>query len=217
MTLPVPFDPGGLTPEQVRAVAAILRSKNSERAMTRALQQLWGWYGQSNGRKAVIAAVRLSDPRFGAHVGTRHQPRIRGLGRAAREIQKTELVLRSMYVYNSAHRLMEQLSAGKTLEQALQRERVYHDAHEVARKGRQAVANRVDAAADKYGVTLGWWAHEDDKTTPECRAADGTNFVAGHAPRIGYPGSVHRYCRCSPGPPHATILSVDDATDGIRH
>jgi hypothetical protein len=101
--------------------------------------------------------------------------------------------------------------------EALHRERRYYLQHELARRRRQAVARTVDAAASIHGPVLGWWTHKDDRTTPECRAADGTNFVVGEMPVIGYPGGVHMYCRCWPGPPFVTDRTVNEATFGVVH
>lgn len=60
----------------------------------------------------------------------------------------------------------------------------------------------VDMAALQHGLLLGWYAHHDDRTTPECADADGKNFRADAMPLIGYPGTVHgSSCRCTPGAP----------------
>jgi hypothetical protein len=60
---------------------------------------------------------------------------------------------------------------------------------------------------------LGWYAHPDDRVTPECKAADGANFRADVMPMIGWPGTLHGgTCRCKPGPPWPTDRTVDRST-----
>lgn len=48
---------------------------------------------------------------------------------------------------------------------------------------------------------VAWVTVNDDRTTPECAAADGCWFYADTPPLIGYPGQPHGgTCRCVPGP-----------------
>lgn len=56
---------------------------------------------------------------------------------------------------------------------------------------------------------LGWKAQMDDRTTAECRAADGKNWILERPPKIGLPGTVHVHCRCQPVPPYPTRRLVD--------
>lgn len=216
MTYPIdPPEPlaAGATSSEILAVASILGTYVAEKDLVNALSKLLG----DRDRRAVAAALRLTDPTIGAHRGTRHLPRIRGKGPAAREARRSELWYRAAYIVNASKRVAQSLEGGATVEEAFAKEKRWWQAHEDARKNRLETANRVDAAAGIHGALLGWHAHDDDRTTPECAAADGTNFRAGQRPRIGYPGGVHLKCRCFPGPPFATRRTVDEATVGIRH
>lgn len=167
-------------------------------------------------REAVTAALKLTDHDLTSKRGTRHSPRLRGRGEAARATQAAEASYRAGYVMNATERLSKTLAEGGSIGDALKSERYWYRAHEEARRNRQATAREVDAEAAKYGALLGWFARDDGKTSPECRAAHGSNFRAGERPAIGYPGSVHRYCRCVPGPPFATRATVDDRTARLR-
>lgn len=108
------------------------------------------------------------------------------------------------------------------------REERYLEQHLEAQEKRRKAAERVDVEAGKPGqvatedrVILRWRAHPDDRTTPECRAADGAWFYADTPPIIGYPGMPHGgTCRCWPA--HAGSLAdvargrtVDEAVRGI--
>jgi hypothetical protein len=118
----------------------------------------------------------------------------------------------------------EPLTPQEALQRALQAEAQYIAGHVAAAKKRLEAARDVDAAADRWGDLLGWvatldaakqteaaaerfgdllgWvATLDDRTTPDCARAHGANFRITSPPRIGWPGSVHRACRCRPGRP----------------
>jgi hypothetical protein len=99
----------------------------------------------------------------------------------------------------------------QVLDRALEKERRYFDQHLGAERGRREAAARVDRVAKRSGLTtLGWHAQMDDRTTAECRAANGHNFDVTRPPSIGYPGAVHPSCRCRPGPPFAGEPLVDE-------
>ena len=82
------------------------------------------------------------------------------------------------------------------------RERRYFGMHRDAIWSRSKAAMAVDMAALEHGLLLGWHAHDDDRTTPDCRDADGKNFRADSMPLIGFPGAVHAKCRCEPVGPY---------------
>jgi hypothetical protein len=131
------------------------------------------------------------------------------------------------YLLNATRRLSTAVLSGQrgALKDALAKERMYLDQHVQATIGRE---NAAQAVADAYqkahqariednqraaqsgafflpasGPTmLGWYAQMDDRTSPECRAANGKNFDPVKPPLIGYPGAVHPTCRCKPGPAH---------------
>lgn len=119
---------------------------------------------------------------------------------ASVESAKMEAAFRAHYVYNATKRL----EAGGSLTQ----ERVYFNQHLAAVRQRRKAAALTDKMRARYGTTLGWHAKMDQRTSPECRAANGKNFDAGRMPAIGYPGAVHPYCRCRPGKKFATSATV---------
>lgn len=94
---------------------------------------------------------------------------------------------------------------------ALKRELDFWKAHIRAGQRRKLMGKRVDFVAKRHGELLGWYAKMDDRTSAECRAADGRNFLAFTPPVIGYPGGVHPHCRCVPGPPYPGAKMVDDS------
>ncbi|AWY07246.1 capsid maturation protease and MuF-like fusion protein [Streptomyces phage Araceli] len=108
-------------------------------------------------------------------------------------------------------RALRRIVAAPDKKLALKRELEFWKGHLKANARRIAVARRIDWARGRYGELLGWYAKMDDRTSAECRAADGRNFVALEPPVIGYPGSVHLHCRCVPGPPHPGAKMVNDS------
>lgn len=200
---------------EIDSVARIIQAVQNETVTVRQLSRFWkGRYDP----RAIRQALQLADHDRSRHRGTVHSPRLRGTGTAARAIQRQELYYRAAYLANATRRINAKLDAGLVLRDATAAERTYYASHELARRNRQNAAKAVDAMADIHGETLGWWAHEDDRTTPECRAADGSNFIVGQMPRIGYPGMPHGgTCRCKPGPRHPADSWVDNRTLGITH
>lgn len=83
----------------------------------------------------------------------------------------------------------------------------YFAGHVAAERRRLRAAAAQDAMASLVPTTdrtrglLGWRAVLDTRTTAACRWAHGKNFRADEMPSIGWPGAVHRACRCSAGPP----------------
>lgn len=110
-------------------------------------------------------------------------------------IARTSMPRHAAYLVTAARRL----SQGGSLDA----ERRYLAQHLNAERTRREAAQRVDDAAARHGEVLGWKSVRDDRTTPECRAADGNNFSAIKPPAIGYPGTLHGgSCRCKPVGPH---------------
>jgi hypothetical protein len=124
---------------------------------------------------------------------------------------KLNLLRRAQFAVASSRRLAGDLasarsrntSRGQALLDGISRERRYYGQHMGAIWNRMQAAARVDAAADAYGLLLGWYTVLDSHTSAECRAANGKNFRADNRPLIGYPGAVHPHCRCFPGMPHS--------------
>ena len=172
------------------------------------LLRRWG-YRQETVRWALRTAVRVAP----AERGTLQTRRI--AGPAERSTIKAERAFSSWFLQRSAERIDGRLDQGRTLEDATAPEQQYVDQHIAAQARRREAARRVDTEANKPGhvtteegpdedgmgrrsrVILRWRAHPDDRTTPECRAADGAWFYADTPPIIGYPGMPHGgTCRC---------------------
>lgn len=136
---------------------------------------------------------------------------------AQSHVRTTEVPRHSRYLAAAAKRF--QLAQSQAEGQAvMQKERRYLAQHLNAVRYSREAAQRVDNAVQRYGTTaLGWWAHLDSRTTPECRAAHGSNFSATRPPIIGYPGTLHGgTCRCHAGAAHKTARTVDQATAHLR-
>lgn len=124
-------------------------------------------------------------------------------GAATRRQAQRELARRALYGINAARRVGGNVARGRAIGEALAVEGTYLRQHREARSHRMTSAQAVDGAAGAYGDVLGWYAIRDDRTTVDCADAHGQNFRAANPPSIGYPGTVHGRCRCSPGAPHA--------------
>lgn len=124
---------------------------------------------------------------------------------------------RAAYLINAARRLAP--SYTKRDENARARARFienrYRAAHEEAERKRSSSARQVAETASEFGINargellLGWEAVIDDRTSADCRWANGRNFDALDPPPIGYPGTVHLWCRCIAVAPYPTRKRVD--------
>jgi len=138
-------------------------------------------------------------------------PEVAGIaGPATAQVSYLNQVRRGQMVLAISRRLTTDIrrarshgeSIGRALLDGVSRETRYFGMHRDAIWSRAKAAMAIDMAALDYGMLLGWYAHRDDRTTPECRDADGKNFRADAMPLIGYPGTVHGgTCRCTPGAP----------------
>lgn len=118
---------------------------------------------------------------------------------ALQAMERTEVTRRARYILAAARRL----NAGEPLKA----ENRLLNAHLAAERRRRGAGQRIDAAAAKYGTLLGWYARKDRRTTADCAAAHGCNFLATAPPAIGWPGTLHGgNCRCEPGPPWSQAL-----------
>lgn len=138
-------------------------------------------------------------------------PEVTGIaGPATAQIDRLNRVRRAQMFLSIARRLQADVrqarshnqSIAKALLDAVGRERRYYGQHREAMWSRSKAAMAVDMAAMQHGLLLGWHAHDDDRVTPDCLAADGKNFRADRMPRIGFPGTVHPRCRCTPVKPY---------------
>lgn len=112
---------------------------------------------------------------------------------------------RAAFIINALRRI----AAAPDMGVAIRREVDFFHAHLRAGERRLVMGRRVDAMRRAHGDLLGWYAKNDARTSAECRAASGRNFLALSPPVIGYPGGVHPHCRCLPGPPFPGAKMVD--------
>lgn len=176
--------------EIIAMIAGALATGSSAQAMAATLSPLTGLPAGP-----LLAALTIATSRQ-----VRYRVTTIPSATASAETAKMEAAFRAHYVYNATKRL----EAGGDLE----REQRYFNQHLAAARKRRDAASDVDKARAKYGDTLGWKAKMDNRTSPECRAANGKNFDAGRMPAIGYPGAVHPFCRCKPVKKFATSQTV---------
>lgn len=138
---------------------------------------------------------------------------------AARRVGGDGPTYRALYLVNAAKRLTKAVkSPDLTVGDQLAKERRYFQQHKTAQTEREQAAQRIDAATNSYGPILGWYARLDERTTPECRAANRRNFRPDQPPAIGLPGLKHSgRCRCWPGPPIPGANQVDDLGPAHEH
>jgi len=130
-------------------------------------------------------------------------------GQASAQVSRLNAARRAQYVLAATRRVLTAVkeagakggSPGTALRDALATERGYYQLHLAAMANRAAAAAETDAAAAKYGDLLGWKSVLDSRTSAECRAAHGKNYLASRMPDIGFPGAVHPSCRCLPSAP----------------
>ena len=154
----------------------------------------------------AVAALLLSSP----------APVLEGTGPASRHAVRQNYLRRAAYAIAAAERISRALAAARAagqpeaeaLARALAAEKTWFAQHIAAAQHRTDAAAAVDGAAQMHGNLLGWNAVLDSRTTPDCRAANGSNFYADRPPLIGYPGTVHAKCRCWPSAafPGAKVL-----------
>jgi hypothetical protein len=127
-------------------------------------------------------------------------PAVSPPGPAVNVTVQAETAFRSMYVLNAARRLQAAWNSDGIpgLRAAVATERRYLQQHKEAQANRAWAAELVDRAAAGENIPLRWKAVLDGRTSPECRAADGGLFWPSRPPAIGYPGTVHPHCRCTP-------------------
>lgn len=157
--------------------------------------------GVDNGIVRGVTLIALSKP-------LPLRPAVRGTGGAVSEVLDLEPMYRANYIIQASRRVQRKVRGGMPVRTALSQERQFYDQHLGAQKNRIAKAKIINAAATRFGPTLGWYATLDSRTSLECRTANGKNFQVGEMPVIGYPGMVHVSCRCKAGAPHSTKQTV---------
>jgi hypothetical protein len=127
-----------------------------------------------------------------------------GTGPASSATSRVNAARRAQYVIAASRRVLgaarEARAKGGSIPgaitEALATERRYYLMHLAAMGNRANAAAMTDKAAAKYGDLLGWKAKMDNRTSAECRIANGQNYYASSIPDIGIPGAVHLSCRC---------------------
>ena len=159
-------------------------------------------------------------------------------GAAAQDTARRANAYMAWYLLNAGRRISKRVAQGETLEDAVEAEERHTRAHLAAQRRRAEAAREVDRVAEREaarqaaaggrpapppgtvitGVLLVWDATLDERTTEECEAAHGHTFMSHVPPKIGYPGTVHLWCRCKPRPALLADVakpSVDQATSHL--
>lgn len=118
---------------------------------------------------------------------------------------------RAAYVVAAIRRVWGSVKHGDSLQTALAREKPFYLAHVRASRNRQLAAAQVLGEKQKHGDLLGWYAQMDGRTSPGCAVANGHNFSARRGTVLGLPGAAHPTCRCTAGPPHWNVGTVNAA------
>lgn len=166
-----------------------------------------------------LTAVEGALTAAGGHPVPMSQPSTANTAYAA--TKAANRMFRAAFILNSSRRIATGLRAGQDLPTLIGKEKAAWNLHKQATSRRLLKAKAVDFAGQSFGHTtpqgtlLGWNAVIDGRTDSTCIAADGTNFYAEKPPMIGYPGSVHMHCRCTPGPPHPGA-KMTYATSAVR-
>jgi hypothetical protein len=210
-------------------------AEQSEDALNQVIQALA--YAQS--AKAVMEALTLFPDVAAEAVGVLFSiPQVRGLLRlqpasgahaAVQATYRMNLKRRSAYLIQAALRMSTAIrnNGPGVIAGAKSAERRYLEQHLRADAGRvkaaeavAAIAGRLARVARRDGSTwnglVGWYAVMDERTSAECRRANGRNFDPRRVPRIGLPGAVHPSCRCRPGVPHVTDKRVETVRTPIE-
>lgn len=162
-------------------------------------------------RQAAICKIPPAALRGALAIVMSFPPDVLGAtGPATQRMLMLNQIRRAQFTVNAAERIARAVADARSRGQdvarafydAVQAEQRWYAQHLLASWSRADAAARVDSAAMQYGLLLGWNATEDDRTTAECRWADGRNFRADSMPLIGYPGMVHVHCRCWASRPH---------------
>ena len=168
--------------------------------------------------QAIMAAIGLANtahrprPRFASNGFDATTPAANAIMRAT---ANADLYYRAAYLLNAAERMQKAIDNGASVKEAIGAEARHYQAHRQARENRLEVAGKVGRSAELLGPILGWYRNHALDSEAECIAADGHNFRADTPPLIGYPGAVHPFCGCEPGPPHENAGWVDDAVAAL--
>lgn len=185
----------------------------------------WGYRRQTvrwATRVVVVARVRVKVTRTRDPDGPDDPAGDATTGPAGAATERAADVFAAWFIEATTARVEAAVAAGVDPDEAQARESRHLDQHLDAQERRARAAERVDAQARKGGTAtddqgrpiLGWKAHDDDRVTPECVAADGAWFYAHRPPLIGYPGMPHGgTCRCWAAPITATAAAAGRTVD----
>lgn len=207
---------GSAAPAVVAALSAALLAGASSSTAAAILSRLAGGPTPSISRRIVTELSWTELARDARRTAT---PRgDTAADRVIREAATHNINRKARYLVAATKRLAPAFASGdpEKLADARRAEGRYWDAHREAERGRKESARRV-AEQLRHGETtpdgevlLGWEAVLDERTSADCRAADGRNFNALARPDIGYPGTVHIGCRCRPTVPRPGAKRVED-------
>jgi hypothetical protein len=196
---------GAIPPALVLATAKVLKSVLSPMYSALKLLRLFAKFpGTPAVHKAAVGITLSQLERF-------TPPVLDSLDPVQRQVIEMNADRRAAFVVASVKRISTELNdavdSGTDLSDAVSKvsakEERYFRQHVAAEFQRTQKGNEVAVLTGRYGTVLGWKAVDDDKTTPECKAADGHNFDTRHIPDIGYPGvGPHANCRCKAVPPY---------------
>jgi hypothetical protein len=182
------------------AVIAALAAYWTAKAITAALRAPFKAAGISGAALSAVASLVASWP---------HEV-LEGTGPATRWAIRANLVRRAQFLVAASRRVQAAIVSARSqgepvmaaIRDALMAEQKYMRQHVAASTQRIQAGSAVDGMAATYGNLLGWRAHLDERTSPGCRKADGSNFLATSPPviegRPSLPGAVHPSCRCRP-------------------
>lgn len=226
-----PADPQAPESDYIEQIAALLAIGATVAATSSAIALLLLPLGVTAEAAALVLRFAVGPP--GAPVGPFPGFTYRREGAASKAQFSAELRYRAAFILNSARRVSVELTSGggvvpgaggssgsngggggvvESARKALAKEREYWQRHRDAQDRRAEAARVVDENEKMFGSRLGWYARRDARTTAECLAAHGSNFEVGSRPDVGYPGQVHVFCRCRPGPPWPGGRTTNQAT-----
>lgn len=211
---PPPQQPPPTDSQLAVATAAALAAAYTAEQAARQLGKVFLAAGLTGPALAAALSVTMSMP-----------PEAKGFyGPATATVSRLNLMRRAQFTVASARRIQGSLRDARSMDQSMRqaladavtRERRYYGQHLLAGWGRENAAARVDSQAMATGRLVGWYTTMDARTSAECKAANRHNFNADQMPAIGYPGMVHPYCRCLPGPPVAGAPMVGSNRPTMR-
>lgn len=197
----------------VAALAALLVSAAAAAVTSTLVAAIVALLVRPPERRGEVRVTRTAATAVARLVLQQRDRQVEPLGMAGRRMQRLNVQRRAQFLLAAARRVTRQIGTGRTREalvKALSAEQRFWRQHQEATAKRAQAAASTDSAIERHGVqttsgtVLGWSAVNDDRTSAECRAAHGKNWVLQRPPQIGIPGTVHVHCRCKPVKPWPT-------------